>query len=88
MTDTARPIDAAAVRAALKSVIDCEVGMRAVLLGLTFRTEVSDDDIDAALNRLAPELPRDAERVWAPECSPAMMSAGAKAHFGWIPDDG
>ena len=109
MTDAARPIDAAVVRAALKSVSDCELGMRAVDLGLTYRTELSDDgiavrkkttrpafpmgpmtldDIDAARNRLAPELPRDAERVWAPECSPAMMSAGAKPHFGWIPDDG
>ena len=93
MTDAARPIDAAVVRAALKSVSDCELGMRAVDLGLTYRTELSDDGIAVRKKTTRPAfpmgpMPRDAERVWAPECSPAMMSAGAKAHFGWIPDDG
>ncbi len=108
MPDERRPIDTDAVREALKTVIDPEVGMNIVDLGLIYHTEVNDagiavrmtmtspacpmgqmilDDIDEALRRLAPDVPRDVELVWAPEWSAAMMSDKAKAHFGWTPDD-
>ena len=82
------PLDAAAVRAALKTVIDPEVGMNIVDLGLIYAIELTPagiavrmtmtspacpmgqlimDDIEAALQRLAPARAREVELVWSPE---------------------
>lgn len=94
-------------RAALKGVIDPEIGVNIVDLGLIYGLEVSPDRIDvrmtmtsptcpmgdllmdeveSALDRLAPGIPVHLELVWDPPWSPEKMSPETRDHFGWQGD--
>jgi metal-sulfur cluster biosynthetic enzyme len=81
-------------------VLDPELGVNIVDLGLVYGveqdgntvrlrvtmtsptcplTDMIEDDIDAALRALLPDLELDLEWVWEPPWEPAMMSVAARA---------
>jgi metal-sulfur cluster biosynthetic enzyme len=100
----AAPLSEDSARAALKEVLDPEIGINIVDLGLIYDLKVSEgriavtmtltsptcpmgdlllDEVEAALDRLAPGVEIDLEVVWEPPWSPEKMSASAREQFGW-----
>ncbi len=57
MTDTTTPLDEAAVREALRTVIDPEIGMNIVDLGLIYEVKVEAASIHVRMTMTSPACP-------------------------------